>query len=239
MITTMPSEGRLVKTWKVMGLAAGVLLLVHAAAIAAGGFSSGVSPDEALRRLMHGNARFVKSHITHHALTIKESREALAKGQSPYAIILSCSDSRVPPEIIFDETLGQLFVVRVAGNVIDPVVLGSIEYAVQHLGSTLIMVLGHEGCGAVAAAYDASGKPEGNVGAVIEPILPAVKKAKDTMKGKSRTQQVEAAIDFNVDLVAGNLTVQSPVVKEYVDRGAVKIVKGKYHLRHGDVTLRK
>jgi len=145
----------------------------------------------------------------------------------------------VPPEIVFDETLGRLFVVRVAGNILDPVVLGSIEYAVQHLGSALIMVLGHEGCAAVAAAYDATGKPEGNIGAVVDPILPAAQKAKDTMKGKSRTEQVEAAIDLNIGLVADGLTVQSPVVKEYVDRGALKIVKGKYHLRRGEVTLLK
>jgi carbonic anhydrase len=225
------------KIWNLMGLAVGVLLFASPTVIAAGGASSGVSPDAALKRLMEGNKRFVKTHVTHHALTIKETREALVKGQRPYAIILSCSDSRVPPEIVFDETLGRLFVVRVAGNIIDPVVLGSIEYAVEHLGPTLIMVLGHEACGAVAAAYDASGKPEGNVGAVIEPILPAVQKAKDTMKDKSRTEQVEAAVDFNIDLVAGNLTVQSPVVKEYVDRGALKIVKAKYHLRQGNVTL--
>jgi len=118
-------------------------------------------------------------------------------------------------------------------------VLGSIEYAVQHLGSALIMVLGHEACGAVAAAYDATGKPEGNIGAVVDPILPAAQKAKDTMKGKSRAEQVEAAIDLNIGLVADGLTVQSPVVKEYVDRGALKIVKGKYHLRRGEVTLLK
>lgn len=225
--------------WNVTSFAAGVVLLACVTVIAAGGGSSALTPDAALQRLLEGNKRFVKAHITHRALTIKETRKELAGGQTPYAVILSCSDSRVPPEIVFDETLGQLFVVRVAGNIVDPVVLGSIEYAVEHLGSALIMVLGHEGCGAVAAAYDATGKPEGNIGAVIEPILPAAQKAKDLMKGKSRSEQVDAAIDLNIDLVAGNLTVQSQVVKEYVDRGKLKIVKGKYHLRRGDVTLLK
>jgi carbonic anhydrase len=188
---------------------------------------------------MAGNKRFVNARLTNRSLTIKKTREELVRGQKPYAIILSCSDSRVPPEIVFDETLGQLFVVRVAGNVVDPVVLGSVEYAVEHLGSALIMVLGHEACGAVTAAFDAAGKTEGNVEAVIDLITPAVQKAKDTMKGKSRAEQVEAAIDSNIDLAAANLTVESSLIKDYVDRGKLKIVKGKYHLRRGDVTLLK
>lgn len=217
----------------------GIALLACATAIAAGIGAPAVTADVALQRLMEGNKRFVQSHITDRALTIKETREELARGQQPYAIILSCSDSRVPPEIVFDETLGQLFVVRVAGNVLDPVVLGSIEYAVEHLGSTLIMVLGHEACGAVTAAYDATGKAEGNVEAVLHPIMPAVRKAKDTMKSKSRTEQVEKAIDINIELAAEGLTVQSSIIKEFVDRGALKIAKGKYHLRSGDVTLLK
>jgi len=210
-----------------------------ATTIAASSGAPGVSADEALRNLMAGNKRFVNARLTNRSLTIKKTREELVRGQKPYAIILSCSDSRVPPEIVFDETLGQLFVVRVAGNVVDPVVLGSVEYAVEHLGSALIMVLGHEACGAVTAAFDAAGKTEGNVEAVIDLITPAVQKAKDTMKGKSRAEQVEAAIDSNIDLAAANLTVESSLIKDYVDRGKLKIVKGKYHLRRGDVTLLK
>jgi carbonic anhydrase len=208
-----------------------------ATAIGAGGGSPGVTADDALRKLMAGNARFVDARLLPRAPTIKKTREELVRGQKPFAIILSCSDSRVPPEIVFDETLGQLFVVRVAGNVVDPVVLGSIEYAVEHLGPALIMVLGHEACGAVTAAFDADGKAEGNVEAIIELIEPAVQKAKDAAKGKSRAEQVEAAIDRNIDLAAGNLTAQSPLIKDYVDRGKLKIVKGKYHLRTGEVTM--
>jgi len=220
--------------------AASVIVLAWAAtAAAAGGGEPGVTADDALRRLMAGNKRFVESHLEHHHLTIKETRAELVRGQKPYAIILSCSDSRVPPEIVFDQTLGQLFVVRVAGNVLDPVVLGSIEYAVEHLGSPLIMVLGHEACGAVTAAFDADGKAAGNVEAVIDLIKPAVQKVRDTMKDRSRAEQTEAAIDSNIDLVAGNLTVRSSLIKDYVDRGKLKIVKGKYHLRRGEVTLLK
>lgn len=222
---------------KASGLVTGIMVLCCTAAAIAATVSPGLSPDDALRKLMAGNKRFVEAQTKHHPLTIRETRKGLVGGQKPYAIILSCSDSRVPPEIIFDETLGQLFVVRVAGNVADPVVLGSIEYAVEHLGASLIMVLGHEGCGAVTAAFDATGKTEGNVEAVIERIVPAAQKAKETMKGKGRAEQVNAAIDYNIDLVAGDLTAQSPVIKECVEKGKVKIVKGKYHLHHGEVTL--
>jgi carbonic anhydrase len=215
-----------------------VIILLDCMAAGAGGAGpSGVTADAALQRLMEGNKRFVKAHLINRSPTIKETRERLAQGQKPYAIILSCSDSRVPPEIIFDETLGRLFVVRVAGNVIDPVVLGSIEYAVEHLGPSLIMVLGHEACGAVTSAYDAAGKVGGNVDAVIEPIMPAVQKAKETMKGKSRSEQVEAAVEINVDLVAEGLLTQSSLIKDYVDRGAVKIVRGVYLLHQGEVRL--
>ena len=224
------------------GLVAGMIIGVAAmawsmVAIAAGG--SGVGPDEALQRLMAGNKRFVESQTRHRPLTIRETRAKLVRGQKPYAIILCCSDSRVPPEIVFDETLGQLFVVRVAGNVVDPVVLGSIEYAVSHLGSSLIMVLGHEACGAVSAAMDETGKAEGNIGEILDLIMPAVRDVRRTMEGKTGPIPVEAAIDLNVDLQAENLMKQSSIIKEYVGQGKVKIVKGKYHLHHGEVALLK
>ena len=107
------------------------------------------------------------------------TRTSLAKSQKPYAIILTCSDSRIPPEIVFDKGLGEIFVVRVAGNIPDPVVLGSIEYAAEHLGSSLIMVLGHERCGAVTATVDSKGKSTGsaNIDAIMNVIKPSVKLA--------------------------------------------------------------
>jgi carbonic anhydrase len=104
-----------------------------------------VSPDEALKRLLQGNARFVAGHMTHVAPEhVAWARRALAKGQMPFAIIVGCSDSRVGPEIVFDQGLGDIFVIRTAGEVVDAAALGSIEYAVEHLGSPLIVVLGHE-----------------------------------------------------------------------------------------------
>lgn len=223
---------------RVMNMVIGVVVMAWAmVAIAAG--ATGLAPDAALQKLMTGNKRFVQSQIKHRSLTIREAREKLAQGQKPYAIILACSDSRVPPELVFDQTLGQLFVVRVAGNVVDPVVLGSIEYAVSHLGSSLIMVLGHEACGAVTAAMDATGKTEGNIGAILDVVMPAVQNVRATMEGRNRADQVEAAIDQNISLQTENLTRQSSLIRDYVSQGKIKIVKGKYHLHHGEVTLLK
>ncbi len=129
----------------------------------------GLSSDEALQKLMNGNKNYVENKLTNAAKSDSKTRELLATSQKPYAIILTCSDSRVPPEIIFDQGLGEFFVVRVAGNIPDPVVLGSIEYAAEHFGSPLILVLGHERCGAVTATVDAKGKSTGspNIDAIV------------------------------------------------------------------------
>jgi carbonic anhydrase len=221
------------------GVMIGVLSIWGALAFASGG-GSGLTADEALQKLMDGNTRYVENKMNTCGETTTAAREKLAKGQKPYAIILSCSDSRVPPEIIFDKSLGEIFVVRVAGNVPDPVVLGSIEYAAEHLGSPLIMVLGHERCGAVTAAVDAKGKPEGNIGAIIKAIAPAVKKARLDCKDsdpKDKAKLVECAIDQNVKLVAASLTRQSPVLRHLVKEGKVKIAAAKYDLDDGKVTL--
>jgi carbonic anhydrase len=193
--------------------------------------------DEALQRLLDGNKRYVESKMNACGEVNAAAREKLAKTQKPYAIILSCSDSRVPPEIIFDKGLGEIFVVRVAGNVPDPIILGSIEYAAEHLGSPLVMVLGHERCGAVTAAVDAKGKPEGNIGAIIKAIAPAVKQAKREYKEKEKTELVETAINDNVKLVVVNLTKQSSVLEQFVKEGKLKIVAAKFDLDDGKVTL--
>jgi carbonic anhydrase len=230
-------KGIKVKAWKGI-LLGSTVALVSVAAWASGG-GTGISADEALRKLMDGNQRFVKSQTNSKKFCDITTRRSLTKGQQPYAVILTCSDSRVPPEIIFDKGLGEIFVIRVAGNIVDPVVLGSIEYAVEHLGSPLIMVLGHERCGAVTAAVEAKGKPEGNIGAIIKAISPAVKQAKKEYPGKDSAQLVETAIDNNARLVTANLTLQSPVIKHLVKGGKVKIVTAKYDLDDGVVTLMK
>jgi carbonic anhydrase len=215
------------------------LCAVSGAAAFASGAKAAMSADEALKSLISGNERYVANQMTGQKLCDLPTRQGLAKGQNPYAIILSCSDSRVPPEIIFDKGLGEIFVVRVAGNIPDPVVLGSIEYAAEHLGSPLVMVLGHERCGAVTAAVDAKGKPEGNIGAIISKITPAVKQAKKEAAGKPKAELVETAIDDNVKLVSAALTKQSKVIKHLVDAGKIKIVSAKYDLDDGKVTVLK
>ena len=214
----------------------GAILMWGMLSLAAGD-GSGVTADEALLRLLDGNKRYVENKMKVCGEANAAAREKLARTQKPYAIILSCSDSRVPPEIIFDKGLGEKFVVRVAGNVPDPIVLGSIEYAAEHLGSPLVMVLAHERCGAVTAAVDAKGRPEGNIGAIIKAIAPAVRQAKAEYKGKEKAELVEAAINDHVKHVAANLTKQSSILEHFVKEGKIKIVAAKYDLDNGKVTL--
>ena len=222
---------------RIARLIVGVAVAASAAVAFASGGGVGVSADEALQRLMDGNKHYVDGQMGACRESDTAKRESLAKGQKPYAIILSCSDSRVPPEIIFDKSMGELFVVRVAGNVPDPIVLGSIEYAAEHIGSPLIMVLGHERCGAVTATVDSKGKAEGNIGAIVKTIAPAALKAMKATKGKPKAEVVEAATDANVKLVAANLTKKSPVIAKFVKEGKLKIVTAKYDLDDGKVTL--
>ena len=205
-----------------------------------------MSPDEALQKLMAGNQRYVKNQMTGSKLCDVTTRKALANSQKPYAIILSCSDSRIPPELVFDQGLGEIFVVRVAGNIIDPVVLGSIEYAAEHLGSPVIMVLGHERCGAVTATVNAKGKPEGNIGAIVKAISPSVQvAAKDCKacngdakcKESKKDEFIECAITTNVKLVSKALTKKSPVLKHLADQKKIKIIAAKYDLDDGLVTV--
>jgi carbonic anhydrase len=207
-----------------------------------------VPPDEALQKLMDGNKHFVENKLTLAAMSDPATRASLARSQKPYAIILTCSDSRVPPEIIFDKGLGEIFVVRVAGNIPDPVVLGSIEYAAEHLGSTLIMVLGHERCGAVTATVDSKGKSTGsaNIDAIVKVIKPTVKSsAKDCTpcKGEKKCAEtkksefVECVIDANAKTVAANLTKNSKILKHLAEEKKIKIVAAKYDLDDGMVTL--
>jgi carbonic anhydrase len=231
------------KGWVLKGTLLTVLLSAWGAhAMASSGV--GVTADEALKRLMDGNARFVESKMTTGALCDVTAREKLAKGQKPYAIVLSCSDSRVPPELIFDQGLGEIFVVRDAGNVTDQIVLGSIEYAAEHIGSPLIVVLGHERCGAVTATVDANGKGEGNIGAIVKAIAPSLKKVKGECcknhKGcdkKDKAKLIECVVDMNARMVAANLVKQSKVIAELVKEGKVRIVAAKYDLDDGKVTL--
>ncbi|HEV2948189.1 MAG TPA: carbonic anhydrase [Gemmataceae bacterium] len=187
-----------------------------------------VTAEEALQRLKKGNEKFVADPSSPPMLSA-ERRQEVAKGQHPFAIILTCADSRLAPEHIFNQGLGDIFVLRVAGNIADPYVLGSMEFAVSSLNSPLIVVLGHSKCGAVAAAMGEN-KPAGNLGKLIAEVhvgkdLPSEKPA-----------ALDAAIANNVRHQAELLTKRSDVVKEFVDHKKVRIVSGVYSLESGKVT---
>lgn len=193
----------------------------------------GVSPDEALKKLMDGNARYASDKGKTGDIS-DTRRQELAKGQKPFAIIVSCSDSRVAPEHLFDQGLGDLFVVRVAGNVVDPIEIGSVEYAAEHLGSQLIVVLGHEKCGAVKATIDTGGKAEGNIGAIVKKIAPAVNKAKASAKGDDL---LNACVQENAKKTAKDLIANSKILKHMADEGKIRIVVGEYMLGTGKVEI--
>jgi carbonic anhydrase len=186
-----------------------------------------ITPDEALKRLMGGNRRFTTAAMTHPDQSV-ERRTSQAAGQAPFAIIVSCSDSRVPPEILFDQGIGDLFVIRSAGEVVTDVGIGSIEYAAAHLSVPLIMVLGHERCGAVKATVD-GGEAPGSIGSIVTLIKPAVDKAK--AKGG---EVLENAIKLNAGLVSERIAA-SPIIAERLAKGELKIVRGYYDLDDGVV----
>ncbi|MDH4100424.1 MAG: carbonic anhydrase, partial [Nitrospirota bacterium] len=161
-------------------------------------------------------------------------RHELAAGQHPFAIIVSCSDSRVPPEHVFDQGLGDLFVIRVAGNVVEPVELGSIEYAAEHLHTKLIVVLGHEKCGAVKAAIDTGGHAPGNIGAILKNIAPAVKEVQKTSTATG-DEFVNACVQANAHKTAADLVKKSKVLAHMEHEGEIKIVVAEYMLGTGEV----
>src|SRR6266403_372127 len=204
------------------------------AASTMGAESAGIGADDALSRLLNGDKRFVagKSEEPQGAALI-ERRHALAKDQKPFAVILGCSDSRVPPELIFDVTLGDIFVVRTAGEVVDAIVLGSLEYAIEHLGTKLIVVLGHERCGAVTAAVSGA-TDTGDIPDVLKAISPAVEET----KGQSG-DAIENAVRANARDIARRLKSSGPIIAPRVQSGEVKIVAAYYSLDTGQVELLK
>ena len=187
-----------------------------------------VEPGAALNLLREGNARFVTEHASHPSQSA-ERRADVAKGQHPFAVILACADSRVSPEIVFDQGLGDLFVIRNAGNVLDDDVIGSMEYAVEHLHSSLIVVLGHSSCGAVTAAV-AGGEAPGHISAIVHAIQPAVELAK-----KEKGDVLNNAIRINAKLSTSALDHSEPILHEAVTAGHVKVVAAVYDLASGKV----
>jgi carbonic anhydrase len=191
-----------------------------------------ISSEDALSLLKGGNERFVSGHIQNKNFSMERPR--LAGGQHPYAIILACADSRVPPELIFDESLGRLFTIRVAGNVADPVVLGSIEYAVEHLHAKLLIILGHEECGAVKATLTGAHVPP-NIEAIVKRILPAADKVR--AQRLDEKAMVSTAIRENVRYQMQMAMFDSQIITESVEHQKLKVVGGIYNLKTGRVEI--
>jgi carbonic anhydrase len=186
------------------------------------------TPESVLAELKAGNEHHARHQYQHPHENAARQKE-LTTGQHPHAEILSCSDSRVPPEIIFDQGLGDLFVVRVAGNVASDTELGSLEYGAEHLHIPVLIVLGHESCGAVTAAVQ--GGAEAHIAALVNLIKPAVEKT----RGQSG-DPVANAVRANVQLVVQQLRTSTPILAELVAHGKLKVVGGVYSLETGKVT---
>jgi carbonic anhydrase len=192
--------------------------------------ATGPSADVALAKLMAGNQRYLR-HQEQRPNQSLARRKELGAAQHPFAVILGCADSRVSPELLFDRGLGDLFVIRVAGNTVNDAVLGSVEYAVEHLGTKLVMVLGHEKCGAVSAAVE-GGVAGGHIKALVEAILPAVEASRGEPGDK-----IHNCVIANARRVAKQVRESEPTLKDEVEKHGVKVVAADYDLDSGKVKL--
>lgn len=195
--------------------------------------SGPVTADKALGWLKNGNSRFLKNKLRSDGQSAQD-RQRLSTGQKPHTIVLSCSDSRVPPEVIFDQKLGEIFVVRAAGEALDSSIIASIEYAVSHLGSNLILVMGHDSCGAVKAAHATLGGVDAgspSLNKLVSDIHPRIAQ----FKGKPLTPNGNVETWANVRGVAKDLVERSQIVRDLVAGGEVKIAEAVYHLQSGQV----
>jgi len=192
-----------------------------------------LTPENVVQMLKEGNNRFIKNNITarDHSSMVRNS----ALGQFPKAIILSCVDSRIPVEDVFDRGIGDIFVARVAGNFVNEDILGSMEFACKVSGSKLILVMGHEGCGAIKAAID--NVKLGNITAMITKITPAVALSQDFPEEKSSKNNafVEWVAKKNVEIAIKDITSKSLILKEMAEKGEIKIIGAYYNLKTGEV----
>ena len=216
--------------------AAGAIALPTAAALGAGPKPARMTPSEALAELMDGNARYVSGRSKHFGSS--PHREELAAGQHPFAMVLSCSDSRVPPEIVFDQSPGDLFVVRIAGNFAEDDGIGSLEYALSHFGSALLLVLGHSSCGAVHATVDTlkAGKTfasvPGNIADIVKALTPAAASVLH-QPGDVYANATAANVRANVAKLRSQGTILAPAARN----GTLRVAGGVYDLKSGRVTL--
>ena len=186
--------------------------------------------DEIWKNLSAGNKRFMAGK--HTTVNYAMARKTLVKGQHPDVIVLGCADSRVPPEFLFDKNLGELFVVRDAGNIPDKVSLGSIEYAVEHLHAKALLILGHESCGAVAAAVSGEKMPTANLSAIVESISPAFEGSKTCIIGEPSNL---SCVELNVKQSSADVIAQSPILKKAVKEGELAVIRAVYKLETGEV----
>lgn len=192
---------------------------------------SNITGNEALQLLRDGNKRFTTGNLAVKDMGKTRREELVSKGQDPFAIIITCSDSRVPPELLFDQALGDLFVIRTAGNIVDPIAVGSAEYAVEHLGVQLLVILGHSNCGAVKATVD-GGEAPGCIAAIVSKIIPSVQKAKAA--GASGNDLYETSTLENIKAVIDEIK-ESHIVQHFIKDGKLTVIGAKYHLNSGEV----
>ena len=215
-----------------MGLAAAATGLFSQEAMASGSRTT-LTADQALEKLKAGNARYVANPQLCVA-DLTNNRSTVAKGQAPWASFVSCADSRVPPELLFGGVgLGELFVSRNAGNMVDTATMGTLEYGAEHLGVPLIVVLGHERCGAVAAAgevFKTGAKLPGSIGPMVKPIVPAVKAI-----SQKEGDMGDNAVRENARMTAEKIKTQSPIIAHLIKAGKVKVVAARYDLDDGEV----
>ncbi|MGD8484441.1 MAG: carbonic anhydrase [Thioalkalispiraceae bacterium] len=198
-----------------------------------------ITAKEALKRLRDGNQRFATNLRNHEPLFTHAKRTELLEGQEPLAIILGCSDSRVPAEIVFDQGLGDLFVIRVAGNIVAPSQIGSVEFAVSRFGTRLVVVMGHTQCGAVSATIEeltkGSESPSKNISSIVERVKPSIESLMLTDLKNDKTALQDAAVRANVRASANHLRHGSEIIENLIKNDDLVVVGAEYSLETGIV----
>ena len=195
--------------------------------------------DKALQKLIDGNKRYIEATADGAELTVTTRRLGIAEGQNPFAVILGCSDSRVPAELVFNRGLGDLFVIRVAGNIVAPSQIGSVEFACQHFGTQLVVVLGHSHCGAINATVDAlMGDPDGlspNLASIVDRVTPAVLPIVKRKQFKDKEDLIHQAMRANVEQSVNGLQMRSRILRRMVEKGQIRIIGAEYSIETGVV----
>lgn len=213
-----------------------LFLLAPVAALASSDAAHPVSPEQALQMLREGNLRFALGQSAHPNTSFSRRLLTTTDGQAPFATVIACSDSRVPVEILFDQGVGDLFVIKVAGNVADTDEIGSAEYGVDHLGTPVLMVLGHTYCGAVTAVTTGA-EVHGSIPLLVDNIVPAVEKAKHEHPGAEKAELINAAIEANVWQAVDDIMTKSHAIAERAAAGKVVVVGAIYDILTGKVSI--